>query len=119
MMECFWLVSKVALSGFRRNHSMKPQYIIPRVGKTLISIGFGLVLVCGVLLLFGNVTQLASAAPLPPRDIPAPPLQAVVTVTTTIQDAINAALPGDTVVFSGTYTEKSDWLKILPWRVDA
>ena len=85
---------------------MESQAIIPRLSKTLLSIGFGLILVCGVLLLFGSVTQLANAAPLPPRYLPASPLQAVVTVTTTIQDAINAAAPGDTVVFSGTYTEE-------------
>lgn len=79
----------------------------PRIRKTLLSVSLGMALVCSVLFLFASISAPATAAPAPPKDSwPALLPQAIVPVTTTIQAAINAANPGDTVVFTGTYTEQ-------------
>ncbi|MBN1994895.1 MAG: DUF11 domain-containing protein [Anaerolineae bacterium] len=85
---------------------MELQPIAPRIRRTLASLGLGIILVCGLLLLFGNVIQPVSAAPILPRHNSLPlASQATIPVTTTIQAAINAASPGDIVEFTGTYTE--------------
>jgi uncharacterized repeat protein (TIGR01451 family) len=74
--------------------------------KPLLSVSLGLTLLCGALLLL-NLARPVAAAPAPPKfTAPPPPPQALVVVTSTIQEAINAANPGDTVEFTGTYTEE-------------